>query len=86
MSSGVGAEIVERLFSLGIGIEGGLELIHQIARREPQEERSALRRDARISGQAPAAAYLEEMFANAHESSLPPRPVDWYPLYTTVTA
>lgn len=49
-----------------VGVEGGLELVDEIARGHPSEQLTALGRQARVPGPAPAAAFLDELLADGH--------------------
>lgn len=67
----VGVAAAERWIG-EIGVEGGLEVVHQVARRESEQGFPAFRRDARVTGLTATAPFLEEILTDAHPSILPP--------------
>lgn len=54
-----------------IGVEGGLELRLEITAGNPTQDLPSLRRQAWVTGPAPAAAFLEQLVTDTHATSLP---------------
>jgi hypothetical protein len=54
-----------------VGVERGLELVHEIAGRQSEDQFATFWCDPRIAGAPSTASFLEELITNRHCSSLP---------------